>query len=1096
MKSLRLLPAIAALSCACFIAPAWSGQAGPQTENHQGLAALPLRVGSSIHFREIGPAVTGGRVTAVVGVEGNANLYYVGTADGGIFRTDNGGTTWKALFQHQKVASIGAIAIDPRNPSVIWVGTGEANVRNDVSFGDGVYKSTDGGRHWKRVGLAHTFQISRIVVNPHNPNIVLVAAMGSPWANNPQRGVYRTTDGGKKWTKVLYRGPGVGISDMAIDPANPQIVYAATYQYRRKPWTYSGGGSADAIYKSIDGGATWSRLKGHGLPTKPVARIGLAVAASSPNVVYAVIGSNQGVLWRSSDYGENWALVSKNQEVDSRPFYFSHIEVDPKRPNHVFAISNNLLVSSDGGHNFHTIASKIHVDYHTMWIDPNGSGRIIDGNDGGIAISRDNGKTWKFIDNFPIGQFYHVALGRGIRYQVCGGLQDNSSWCGPSWSKDPSGILNRMWYALNGGDGVYAIPASDNPNLIYNSTQNGVYQIFDRATEQSRDIEPYPRDFTGKGVASLPYRFAWEAAFAVSPDNPKVLYAGGNVVFKSVDRGRTWKVISPDLTRNDKAKQGSSGGPVIKDNSGAEAYDAILTISVASSNPNVIWVGTDDGEVQVTRNGGKTWTNVSSNLSGLAPWGRIESIDVSPTNPGNVLIAVDRHFSGDFRPYLYRSSNYGATWTSVSGNLPKDVYAHVIRRDLHNPDLYYAGLENGLYVSWDRGHHWYLFGLGLPDASVYDIALDARDNDLVVATHGRSLWILDDLTPFQDFNPKVAREPLTLFHPEAALRYWPWSNVEDLGNGTFYGENPAYGATFNYYLTKSFGSPGELIITNASGKVVRTIKGLHKGKAETMTPKLGVTKSSESQNSTEKLDTHGKSLGSSNKKEVPWVPTQAGLHRIHWDLRAQGPVRWDTPLKFQRGPRAGAMLPPGSYTATLKIGGQTASQTFTVINDPDSHGKLAAMQQQYKISEEVLHEFSQLDVALNRLHAIDIQAKALRDATKGTAEEKSVDDAVKALEQGTKSVKLEITSNAGAEESTLRVPDKVREHLGMLAYLLQGSDTAPAAPKLAVKVIYDREYSEVIADYNHFLNTEVSTFNQAMANLHLTGVVPGKDLVP
>jgi photosystem II stability/assembly factor-like uncharacterized protein len=1096
MIATRLLSAIAALCCAALISPAWSGQAGTQSENHQGRTALPLRVGSSIHFREIGPAVTGGRVTAVVGVEGNAKIYYVGTADGGIFRTENGGATWKPLFQHQKVASIGALAIDPRNPSVIWAGTGEANVRNDVSFGDGIYKSTDGGRHWMRVGLTHTFQISRIVVNPHNPDIVLVAAMGSPWTNNPDRGVYRTTDGGKRWTKVLYKGPGVGISDLAIDIANPHIVYAATYQYRRKPWTYSEGGAADAIYKSIDGGVTWSRLSGHGLPTKPVTRIGLAVAASSPNIVYAVIGSTQGVLWRSSDYGENWTLVSKNQEVDSRPFYFSHIEVDPKRPNHVFAISNDLLVSNDGGHIFHKIARKVHVDYHAMWIDPNGRGRIIDGNDGGIAISRDNGKTWNFFDNFPIGQFYHVAVGRGIRYQVCGGLQDNSSWCGPSWSKDPSGILNRMWYALNGGDGVYAIPAADNPNLIYNSTQNGVYQVFDRATAQSRDIEPYPRDFTGKGVASLPYRFAWEAAFAVSPDNPKVLYAGGNVVFKSVDRGRTWKVISPDLTRNDKAKQESSGGPIIKDNSGAEAYDAILTISVAPSNPNVIWVGTDDGEVQLTRNGGKTWTNISSNISGMPPWGRIESIDVSRTNPGNVLIAVDRHFSGDFKPYLYRSRNYGVSWTSVSGNLPKDVYAHVIRRDLHNPDLYYAGLENGLYVSWDRGHHWYLFGLGLPDAAVYDIALDARDNDLVVATHGRSLWILDDLAPFQDFSPKVAREPLTLFHPAAALRYWPWSYVEDLGDGTFYGENPTYGATFDYYLSESVKSTGKLMITNASGQVVRTIKGLHKGKPEVMTPSMASNQSAGNVHRRKISSTHSKFLEASNKKKVPWIPTQAGLHRIHWDLRSQGPVRWDTRVKFQRGPRIGAMLPPGRYTATLVIDGKTASQKFTVVNDPASHGKLVAINQQYKLSEDVLQEFSQLDVALNRIHSIVVQANALSLAEKGTAEEKAVDDAVKSLERAAKSVKLEITSNAGAEESTLRVPDKIREHLEMLAYLLQGSDAAPAAPKLEVKAIYDREYRAAIADYDQFLDTKVSTFNQAMASLNLTGVVSGKDLSP
>jgi len=1063
------------ISLALPFAALAAAQAGQQQEDSRGRTQLPMKVGESIHFREIGPAISGGRVSSVVGVAGNPGIYYVGAADGGIFRTEDGGMTWKALFQHQPVASIGALAIDPRNPSVIWAGTGEAAVRNDISYGDGIYKSTDAGAHWQHLGLEHTFQISRIAIDPLQPDTVLVAAMGSPWQDNPDRGVYRTIDGGATWHKVLYAGPDVGISDLAMDPKDPDIVFAATYRYRRTPWGYSGGGPQDAIYKSVDGGVTWRRLSGHGLPTQPVARIGLAIAASSPNVVYAVIGSNEGVVWRSDDDGETWALVSKDQEVDARPLYFSHLEVDPKDPNHVFAISNDLLESTDGGHHFEKIAKSVHVDHHSLWIDPAGSGRIMDGNDGGVALSLDNGKRWIFFHSFPIGQYYHVATGSGPLYEVCGGLQDNFSWCGPSRDRNPAGILNRAWFRLNGGDGMYGIPAADDPNLIYNSTQNQSLMIFDRAREQILRISPYPRDFGGGGVADLPYRFAWDAGFAVSPADPKVLYAGGNVLFRSADRGRTWKPISPDLTRNDKSKQVSSGGPIIKDNSGAEVYDAILAITVAPSDPNVIWVGTDDGYVQVTRNGGAAWTNVSARIAKLPGWGRVESIDVSADDPGSALIAVDRHFSGDFKPYLYRTSDYGAHWTSISGNLPSDVYAHVVRRDLHNPDLYYAGLENGLYVSWDAGKKWYLFGLGLPDAAVYDLALDQRDNDLVVATHGRSLWVLDDLTPFQDYGPQVADSPLTLFRPGEALRFWPWTPLGWLGDETFYGQNPGYGASFSYYLSKAVQEPGELVISDSSGKVVRTMKGLHAGTTEQ--GPVGPAQESEG-------------------KKVPWVPGKAGMQRIHWDLRADGPVRWRSAVPFLQGPTSGAMLPPGHYTATLKIGGHTASQTFTVLNDPASHASEQDMQDRYQVTEVALHELSQLDVALNRLHAIGEQLRALEVAVKGSADEQAVRTAAESLRKSSQALEAKLTSNPGAEESTLRVPDQVHEQVARIAYELQGEDDAPTAAILEQQALLDPKYRAAIQAYDDFLAGSVAGFNQAMADHKLTGVVPGDPLSP
>jgi len=463
--------------------------AGSQTADDEGRTALPLKISKTIAFREIGPSISGGRVPAVAGVPGQPFTYYVGSADGGVFRTNDGGITWKALFQHESVASVGSIAIDPLNPETVWVGAGESKARNDVSFGNGVYKSTDGGNHWKHMGLDNTYQIARVVIDPHEPDHVMVAAMGSPWAESPDRGVYRTNDGGKTWQKVLYTGPGVGVSDLAMDPQNPQVLYAGTYRFRRTPWNYSDGGPEDAIYKSTDQGATWTRLSGHGLPKDPVGRIGLAVAPSSPNTVYAVMGSNEGVVWRSDDAGEHWNLVSKDQEADARPFYFSRIAVDPRTAEHLFALSNDLMESVDGGKTWKAIAKQTHVDIHAMWIDPEGSGRIIEGNDGGVILSRDNGKHWAFLHNIAIGQFYHVYANNDRPYLVCGGLQDNSAWCGPGASQDKKGILDRDWFALNGGDGIHAIPAPDNPNIIYNSTQNGVLMAFDRSTQQPHDIQ-------------------------------------------------------------------------------------------------------------------------------------------------------------------------------------------------------------------------------------------------------------------------------------------------------------------------------------------------------------------------------------------------------------------------------------------------------------------------------------------------------------------------------------------------------------------------------------------------------------------------------
>ncbi len=1041
-------------------------------------AALPFPVAKSVRFRSIGPAVSGGRVTAVAGVGGNPRIYYVGAADGGIFRSRDGGVTWKAEFQHQPVASIGALAVDPKNPGIVWAGTGEANVRNDVSYGDGVYKSTDAGRHWQRMGLQGTFQISRIVINPLDPDTVYVAAMGEPWANNPQRGVFKTTDGGKSWRKVLYLGPGIGISDLAINPKNPQILYAAGYRFRRTPWHYSDGGAADAIYKTRDGGRHWRRLTGHGLPGGAMGRIGLAVAPSRPRVVYAVMGSHAGVVWRSGDGGRNWKLVSSDDEVDARPFYFSHLAVSPRDPNRVFALSMYLMESSDGGRHFHAIAKQDHVDNHAIWISPGGR-RILEGNDGGAMLSRDGGRTWSFLDRFAIGQFYHIAVNNQAPYSVCGGLQDNSSWCGLAHSPDPQGILNRSWFALNGGDGIFAVPQPGHPNHFFESTQNGTFYRYNRRTRQIHDLDPYPRDFSGGGVARLPYRFDWDAGFAVSPFNPQTVYFGANVVFRSTEDGINPVPISPDLTRNDKSKQGPSGGPVIQDNSGAEVYDTILSIAPSPRNRQVIWVGTDDGLVWVTRDGGKHWNNVTAAIPNLPSWGRVDCVDASPESAASAVIAVDRHFSGDLRPYLYRTTNYGQTWQSISGNLPPGFYAHVVRQDPVNPHLFYAGVENGLYASWDAGRRWFRMGLGLPHAAVWDIQIEHRDDDLVVGTHGRSIWVLDDLRPFQQYHPGQTPAALHLYRVRPVRRYWPWSTVENLGNGAFYGKNPPYGALLSYYVPRGTATAGQLVIRNARHQIVRTYKGLKPAPAGQKTAAVVPARKP----ARPRLHTHAM-----KPAKVAVIPAAAGLQRVSWNLRSQPPAAWHQGLK-SNNPKNGALVPPGIYTATLTVNGQSVTRTIHVYNDPRVHVPAAAMNAQYAMAHRLFHEISMLDKGLNRLDALRAQVAALETATRGGPQQAYVRQASRKLLAAARKLQNSITSNPRAVEDTIRYPDRIREHLFALEGFLENWDGAPTQPEIREMRRYDREYQAARQRLRQFFQAAVASYNRGLAAHHLPGVV-------
>ncbi len=786
-------PAPAAVSSPAPSSPEPSGTPGAASPS-----PAPSPPFSRLGWRSVGPAISGGRVSAVVGSAHDPFLYYVGAAGGGVWKTENGGATWAPVFDQQDVGSIGAIALDPASDDVVWVGTGETNPRNDVTFGTGLYNSRDGGKSWTYAGLAKTMQISKIIVDPRDPRRIVVAAMGDFFADSPDRGVYRSTDGGRTWQKTLYLGPQTGASDIAADPADPSVLYAGMWQFRRLPWTFTSGGPQDGLYKSTDGGATWKQLTGNGLPSGITGRIGLAVAASEPRRVYALIESQDGILWRSDDAGAAWKLVSKDTLVDQRPFYFTHVAVDPKDANHVYGVSEMLSESKDGGRTFKAIAHNVHVDYHAIWIAPNDPKRVIVGEDGGYALSVD-GTHWSDGENLPIGQIYHIGYDDETPYRLCVALQDNNAFCGPSNALDPRGNPNRDWERVVGGDGMWAWPDPADPNTIWTDLQDGNVSTYDRRAQRSTFVQPWlGTALQNFDIAGARYRFNWDSPIAFAPWDPHTVWYGGDVVFATHDRGRTWRAISPDLTRNVKAHQRPSGGPLALDVSGAEYTDTILDIEGSPRDRGEIWVGTDDGYVQMTRDDGLHWRNVTP--PGILPNGRFETVAPSPLQSGTAYAVYDRHEVGDRTPYAFVSHDFGRTWRSIAAGLPSGEEARAIRPDTADPNLVYLGLENGVYVSYDAGAHWRALRLNMPPVAVYDIRIQPRRNDLLVATHGRSVYIFDDLTPVQQLAQGQTAGTM-LFAPRPAYEFSLHSDEED-PYSTYYGKNPPPGAALTFYQAK------------------------------------------------------------------------------------------------------------------------------------------------------------------------------------------------------------------------------------------------------------------------------------------------------
>ncbi len=960
-----------------------------------------------IAWRNVGPAVAGGRVSGVAGTNADPNLYYFGGADGGVWRTTNGGLTWRSAWPQDAAGAIGAIAVDPREKNVVWVGTGEPNLRNDVSYGDGVWVTRDGGATWHNAGLRGTWAIAAIAIDPRDPRRVCVAAVGNPYRDSGTRGIYRTTDGGRSWRHTLYVGPSSGASDIAIDPRNPDVVFAGIWQFRRVPWTFSSGGPFDGVFKSNDGGATWHRLRGNGLPGGYMGRIGLGVAGKR---VYALIQSKEGVLWRSDDGGNRWRLMTRDTLVNQRPFYMSRLAVDPSNADRVFFSSEDLIETRDGGRTYEDVETAVHQDHHGLWISHDGR-RIIEANDGGAPISIDGGKTWDWRYNVALAQIYRVGYDEQNPYRVCGGIQDNDSYCGPSDSLSPLGIENSDWRDVgNDGDGSWVWPQPGDPSSIWNvgvNELNGQLGIYDMRSRQNYDITPDVTDTNGRALAGLAFRSNWEAPIAFSSSG-NVAYYGANVLFETRDRGRTWRQISPDLTRNDPSKQRVAGGPINTDVSGAEFYDTIFEIAPSRLEPGRIWVGTDDGLVQLTTDGGAHWKNVTP--PSVAPWGRIDTVEASSSDPRRAYLAIDRHVMGDPQPYVLVTDDSGATWRAIVDGLPRDQYAHVVREDPANPDVLYAGLEQGVWISLDRGARWESLRLNMPSVAVHDMRVQPDRHDLLVATHGRGFWILDDLGAIGGLGGALADGTPSMFPPRTAYTWYRWwtgyygTHPDEccLSAGSFSGEDPPEGASITYYLPTR--AEISLDVLDARGRRIRCLD----------------------------------------------APGERGIDRTSWDLTEAPPVPWLRARAWNRG-GAGPTVVPGRYTVVLHAGAATTQQPLEVRPDPRAAWTQAQYVERYTFVRSLDDELSAIDVALNRLDALP-----------------SFDSAQDDIDR--KHIYSLFTSGVVNSEDDQLMPDRLRERLTILQGAIALSQGPPLPPHYREAAAIRAQFDGATSAYHAFLS--------------------------
>jgi len=1009
----------------------------------------------AMQWRLIGP-FRGGRVTAVAGVPSQPMTFYMGATGGGVWKTEDGGMTWRNISDgYFKTGSIGAIAVADSDPNVIYVGTGEACPRGNVSHGDGVYKSTDGGRTWVNVGLRDTRHIARIRIHPQNPDLVYVAALGHVFGPNAERGIFRSKDGGKTWEKVLYVDEKTGAIDLAMDPTNPRILYAAFWQVLRQPWALISGGPGSGLYKTTDGGDTWTPLT-NGLPQGIKGRIGVAVSPARPDRVWAIVEAEDGGVFRSDDGGRSWRLVNRERKLRQRAWYYSHIYADPKDPDTVYVLNVQFFKSIDGGRTFDITIRAPHGDHHDLWINPNNPQIMINSNDGGANVTFNGGQTWSPQSNQPTAQFYRVAVDNRFPYYVYGAQQDNTTVAIASRTTGP-GIDRPDWYPVGGGESGYVIPHPQDPNIVYAGSYGGLITRYDHRTRQARNITAWPQTAVGEAAKNLKYRFQWNAPILISPHDPKVLYHAAQVLLRSTDEGQTWQEISPDLTRNDKSKQDYSGGPITRDNTGVEVYGTIFALAESPRQAGVIWAGTDDGLVWVTRNGGKNWENVTPKE--LPEWGTVNAIEASPHDPATAYIAVHRYRLDDYRPYIFKTNDYGKTWKKITRGLPEDSFVRVVREDPVRRGLLYAGTETGVYVSFDDGETWQSLQLNLPVVPIHDLVV--KDTDLVAATHGRSFWILDDLTPLREMTDSVAQADVFLFTPRPTYRMEGGSaDIPGLG------KNPPNGVIVYYVFKQKPEGEVKLEFLDARGNVIRTFSSRAREEEAPPSPMAEFF-----------------GMGPTPQR----VPAEAGMNRFVWDLRYPDPVR--VPGAVTWGSAQGPKVVPGTYQVRLVVGGRTLVRSFEVRKDPRVTTTQEELQEQFDLLMQIRDAINDVHAAVNQLRDVKRQLEELTKRLSDHPQGRTLADSIRTLQERLARIEEELLQTRNeAPQDPLNFPPKLNNQLITLYGVVASADARPTAAARARWEELKAQVARQLSDLRQVLDRDLADVNRRMRDLGISPI--------
>ena len=1046
--------------------------------------------------RNIGPGGMSGRVTAIDVVHSNPDIMYVGTASGGLWKSTSGGIKWDPIFDNEVTASIGAVAIQQSNPSIIWVGTGEGNPRNSLNGGYGIYKSLDGGKNWQSMGLEKTRHIHRVIIDPTNPDVVYAAAIGSPWGEHPERGVYKTLDGGKTWKQILFTNNKTGAADLIMDPTNPNKLIAAMWEHKRDPWFFNSGGEGSGMHITFDGGDTWRKVtEDDGFPSGNLGRIGVAIAPNKPDIIYALVEAKKNALYKSEDGGFKWQKINDKNDIGNRPFYYSEIYVDPQNENRVYSVFTYVNVSEDGGKNFkqlmpaYGVDNGVHPDHHAWWMHPNDGSFMIDGNDGGLNITHDGGKTWRFIGNLPVAQFYHINVDNEFPYNVYGGMQDNGSWRGPAYVWRSQGIRNSYWQEISFGDGFDVVPDKDDSRFGWTMSQEGSVSRYDWETGNNYTVKPIHPD------PNVKLRFNWNSAINMDPFNNSTIYFGSQFVHKSTDKGETWTIISNDLTTNnpEKLKQNESGG-LTMDATGAENHCTILVIEPSPIEKDMLWVSTDDGRVHVTKNGGETWTDVSKNIKGLPAGSWIPQIKASNKNKGEALLIANDYRRFNYEPYAYRTTNYGKTWSRIVGSNDVESYTLSIIEDLEEPNLLFLGTDDGLYISIDAGSKWTKWTENFPTVSVKDLVIHPREYDLVIGTFGRAAWVLDDIRPLRAMakNKQLLTKNLELFSPPIAYQaaYQQPTGSRFGADAMYHGENRGYGATLSYFVkvdTTSTKEAKKSEFKESNSDDNETEDNLEIEDNSNTEEKPVTTKDSITLQFYD-----GERLIRTLKRETP---KETGVHKWTWYMDEAGVSRASRSIRKQKNEPGGVSVKPGIYRVVMTYGDETSEKNITVQSDPRLTVSQANIDAIYTTSKrlEQLQE-TMADVVKQLVESKNIADKYASDLKK--LDKEQYKDAIKESKEVSDKIDDLINLYLGKPDKRQGITNSdeipVSSRLGTASWYTQSRKNGITATEITLIKHATDALNEAITKTNTFYSETWNTYQSTMEKLELNPFKPVK----